>query len=145
MAALEKKIADLSKTRTHDELVRELQVILRQLAYYASQSETAVNDYREQWHDDYTNSLYEDAGLPPTGPEGGRKKTTFHSASAAAAGDSEISEMHRIREEARRKERQQAHQKQVKRTAKRRPREADVPASLRRLLEAPEDSSSDSD
>lgn len=143
MAALEKKIADLSKTRTHDELVRELQVILRQLAYYASQSETAVNDYREQWHDDYTNSLYEDAGLPPTGSEGGRKKTSSHSASAAAAGASETSE--EARREARRKERHQAHQKQVKRTAKRRPREADVPASLRRILEATEDSSSDSD
>lgn len=147
MDALEEEITALSKTSTHDELVRQMQVILRQMAYYVSQSEAAVNDYREEWRDEFTERLYESAGASEEPSPGGKKtssgrRSTTHATAgvggaAASAAGAARSEKAPVSEKRRRK-----YLKQVKRTAANRPRNVDVPDSLRRLMEADGGSSS---
>ena len=61
MEKLHKKIDNLSKATTQGDLVKRMQAILNEMAYYISQSETIVNDSREGWRDEYTDSLYHDA------------------------------------------------------------------------------------
>ena len=61
MNRLHKDINALSKTKSHEELVASLQKILRTMTFYISQSEGVILEQREQWHDEYTDALYEDA------------------------------------------------------------------------------------
>jgi len=62
MERLNSEIDALSETADHAEMVTALQKVLRTMAFYVSQSEAAVLEYREAWHDSYTDALYLDAG-----------------------------------------------------------------------------------
>jgi hypothetical protein len=51
------RIEALSEVRSQQELVSEIQQILRRMMFYVSQSEAVIHEYHENWHDDYTEAL----------------------------------------------------------------------------------------
>lgn len=64
MDRLHRDIKALSNSETHNELAKQTQKILFQMAYYISQSEGIVLDQREEWHKGSTRILSEEAGMP---------------------------------------------------------------------------------
>ena len=62
MNDINKLIDGLDQAPGRVELVRDLQRILRGMAYYLSQSEGVVLDAREDWHREYQEALYAEAG-----------------------------------------------------------------------------------
>jgi hypothetical protein len=166
MEHLNSDIDALSATTTHAELVAATQKVLRTMAYYISQSEAAVLEYREGWHDDYTNALYSDAGksrdssagVPSVGRSekqaaatrsvgvaerktaskgrhpGGRESMTARPGSAASSREDIEAMIAASRAEAQARI-AAAHRGAVSRTAAARPRQADVPPSLRAIMD----------
>lgn len=58
---LHAEIDALSEARTHAEFVVSVQKVLRTMAFYIEQSEAAVLEDRESWHDEYADALWHDA------------------------------------------------------------------------------------
>ncbi len=56
------KIDALKQTRTHAELVAGLINILNDLAYHAINSDSSILETQEEWHGEFTDRLYNDAG-----------------------------------------------------------------------------------
>ena len=166
MDHLNSDIDALSATTTHAGLVVATQKVLRTMAYYISQSEAAVLEYREGWHNDYTNALYSDAGksrdssagVPSAGRSNkqaaasrgvgvaerktaskgrrGRGRELITAGPGGAAGGRE--EVEAIIAAARAEAQARivaAHRAAVSRTSAARPCQADVPPSLRAIMD----------
>jgi len=58
-------IDDLSEARSVADLVRRLQPILSELAYYGVTGETAVLEAHEEWRTQYTDRLRSESTAPP--------------------------------------------------------------------------------
>ena len=58
---LDKRIDELTEARSSADLAARLQPILREMAYYIAMGEGVVLEAHEEWHTDFTDSLYEAA------------------------------------------------------------------------------------
>jgi hypothetical protein len=76
MEKLRKQVDNLAKQEDLKSTVKSLTKILHRLLYYISQSEGAVLDYREKWHDDYTAALNEAVGKSRGNSQGSSSTTT---------------------------------------------------------------------
>jgi hypothetical protein len=70
MEHLHRDIDTLSSAATVGELAASTQKVLRTMAFYVSQSETAVLEHREAWHDEFADALYSAAGKSRNGSDG---------------------------------------------------------------------------
>jgi hypothetical protein len=59
---VDQQIDSLDEAKTVGELVARLKPILHQLSYYVTIGEGAVSEAHEEWHDEFTNRLYDAAG-----------------------------------------------------------------------------------
>lgn len=172
MEHLNRDIDALSDTASLEELAAATQKVLRTMAFYVSQSEAAVLEYREAWHDDYTDALYADAGKSRGGAavsaSVGRSDTTASAArlagsrserktggkgrrggrgrgSSAASSREEVEAMIEASRAETRARVEAAHQGAVQRTASARPARANVPASLQAIMDGSHPSFKESD
>lgn len=158
MERLHRDIDALAATATHAELAAATQKVLRTMAYYISQSEAAVLEYRESWHGAYSNALYSDAGKSrPGGPASGGSRHQSAAADAAprseretggkgrrggrgsargaATGRDGVEEMFEASRASAPARIDAAHRAAAARTTASRPRRDDVPDSLRAILD----------
>lgn len=120
----------LSATTTHHKLVVEIQKILHTIAYYISQSEAAILECREGWHDEYTKALYHDAGkssvVAPNGGCSERRTAVSERKTKSRAGR---------RGSASRGVGAKSTRRPATRTEAARPYQANIPASLRAIMD----------
>jgi hypothetical protein len=57
-----RRIDSLDRVRTVPELVKVLKPILNALAFDMVAGDSAANRYQEEWHEQYTTELYNEAG-----------------------------------------------------------------------------------
>jgi len=123
MENLNREIDRLSSSKDVKELAARMQNILRVMSYYISQSEGAILEDREGWHSEYSEALYESAGMPTTAV-GPPKKVSARkvATSRAVFGDSETPR------------REPHHHKTVQKTKALRSPAADIPKSLQAIM-----------
>ena len=126
MENLATDIGGISDAHDLKDLAARVQKVLFTMAYYISQSEGAVLELHEGWHDGFADALYEAAGAAR-----GEKSTERRSGPREAREDSLLAGAKSADE---RRTARSGHRKAVQKTEHGRPKAGNVPSSLLAIM-----------